>query len=146
MKLEEFSKLPLMEMSLPRHVIMARANGAEETINIHLVKILAFEAPETTRAFWKEEVADHYRRFALWSLKPSGRRVPAKDWLEWLYAGPAEPMEGANLLNLLRRAGDDFRKRDIDADDVIKALRAFHRTASEQLARGENADNLLVDL
>ncbi len=47
----------LSDMAFERKIAEQKVRGREETINEHLVKLLAFDADEDLRASWKKELA-----------------------------------------------------------------------------------------
>ena len=60
----------LFEMPFERKIAEQKVRGREETVNEHLVKLLAFEAPPELRAGWKRELLrKHLSYFASLRLK-----------------------------------------------------------------------------
>src|SRR3954447_26570687 len=89
-------------LSFERKIVELKVLGREETVNAHLAKLLAFEAPPELRESWKRElVRKHLVTLAAYRLKPGKRLVPRRDWWAWLYDGPFEGNERATPRCLL---------------------------------------------
>jgi hypothetical protein len=130
----------LIEMAFDRATVAAKVRGREETINGHLVKLLAFDAAPETRAFWRKELArKHFALLAAMRLKPGNRRVSGTDFRDWLYAEPFEGNELGYTAALIRMNEDELRRNARRADEVAAALHDFHAALAPLLAAGDGA-------
>lgn len=129
----------ITDLAFPRQVAAAKARGREETINQHLIKLLAFDAPEATRALWRREIEGHLRFLSRMRLKPGARLISARQWREWLYA---EPFEGNELgyVDALIQSVDGFARNDRPVEDAHARLKTFHEQLAPALARGETIE------
>ncbi|MDP4022799.1 hypothetical protein Q8W71_09215 [Methylobacterium sp. NEAU 140] len=131
------------EMAFPRALVAQKARGREETVNEHLVKLLAFDVPEATRAVWRKELARHFRFLAALRVKPGASRIPARDWWTWLYADPFEDNEAGYTAGLIALNADDFARNGRGVDAVADRIRAFHAAMILRLEAGEAGEDLI---
>lgn len=114
----------VFEMAFERKIAEQKARGREETINEHLAKLLAFDAPPELRASWMRELLrKHLSTLAGFRLKPDRRLISRRDWWAWLCADPFEGNE-----------------------DGYAAVRTFHSALAERLSRGDPGADLLEAL
>lgn len=130
------------EMVFPRAIVAQKARGREETINEHLVKLLAFVAPET-RAVWRKELARHVRFLAALRIKPGASLIPTRDWWTWLYADPFEHNEAGYTAGLIALNADDFTRNGSSVGAIAGQIRDFHAAMVQRLGRGEAGEDLI---
>lgn len=130
------------EMAFPRTIVARKARGREETINEHLVKLLAF-VPQRTRSVWREELTRHFRSLAALRVKPGASLIPLRDWWAWLYADPFEHNEAGYTAGLIALNADDFARNDRSVGAIAGQIRDFHAAMVQRLAQGEAGEDLI---
>lgn len=137
----------LGEMSFTCALAEQKVRGREETINEHLVKLLAFEASSGLRDSWKRELLrKHFGLLAAIRVKPSSRRLAMQDFWEWLYADPFEGNEIGYIQALMALNADQYPRSTTPLPAVAARLAAFHRAMAERLSRGEDGADLVEAL
>ncbi|MCJ2068267.1 hypothetical protein MKK75_05500 [Methylobacterium sp. J-030] len=131
------------EMDFPRAIVAQKARGREETINEHLVKLLAFDVASETRAVWRKELARHFRFPAALRVKPGASPIPARDWWTWLYADPFEHNEAGYTAGLIALDADDFTRNGSSVGAIAGQIRDFHAALVQRLGRGEACAGLI---
>jgi hypothetical protein len=135
------------EMAFERKVAEQKARGREETINEHLAKLLAFDAPPALRDSWKRELLrKHLAALAAFRLKPSKRLIPRRDWWAWLYADPFEGNEEGYASVLILQHEDEYPRNARSPAEVAAAIRDLHAALAERLARGDPGADLIEAL
>lgn len=133
-----------VEMALPRKIAMSDVRGLESPINLHLLKLLAFDAPPRVRANWKHEIRAWLIRIAIIRVKPERRMLPRKTLFDWLYLERFEGLEEEATQALLRALEYELPNRNGRSPaEIAERLRAFHEAAATALARGEAPTELL---
>lgn len=138
---------PPLEMSFRRKKAEQVVTGLERQINLHLLKLLAFDAAPETRAHWKTELDEWLTQIAVIRLKPDNRPIPARAAFEWLYDEPfggSEEENASAMIRLLERRG--LRRNAEGAAAISARLRAWHTALAERLARGDAGEDLPGDL
>jgi hypothetical protein len=134
-------------LSFERKIVELKVLGREETINEHLAKLLAFEAPPELRESWKRElVRKHLVTLAAYRLKPGKRLVPRRDWWAWLYDGPFEGNEEGYAEVLIAQHEDEYLRNDRSAAEVVARIRDLHAALADRLARGDPGADLIEAL
>jgi hypothetical protein len=131
------------EMAFPRAIVAQKARGREETINEHLVKLLAFDVAPETRAVWRKELARHFRFLAALRVKPGASLIPVRDWWTWLYADPFEHNEAGYTAGLIALNADDFTRNGSSVGAIAGQIHEFHAAMIQRLARGEAGADLI---
>lgn len=131
------------EMAFPRAIVAQKARGREETINEHLVRLLAFHVAPETWAVWRKELARHFRFLAALRVKPDASLIPASDWWTWLYADPFEHNEAGYTAGLIALNADDFARNGSSVGAVAGQIREFHAAMVQRLGRGEAGITLI---
>ena len=126
----------LIEMALTRKKAEQQVSGLEWPINLHLVKLLGFVAPPTTRAAWKRELREWFTQIATLRVKPDRRPLPARTLHEWLYAERFEGSETENIAAMLALP-DTLTRNGATPAEVAGKLAGFHQAAIPFLAAGE---------
>src|SRR2546430_158846 len=99
---------PPFEMAFDRKIAEQKVRGKEETINEHLVKLLAFDAATATREAGKKELRTHGAYLSALRLPPQSRVVPRKDFFKCLYQDPFEGNEAGYVGALIGIHEEDF--------------------------------------
>ena len=131
------------EMAFPRAIVAQEARGREETVNEHLVKLLAFEVAPETWVVWRKALARHFRFLTALRVKPGASLIPARDWWTWLYADPFEHNEGGYTAGLFALNADDLARNGRSVGAIAGQIRAFHTGMVQRLARGEAGADLI---
>jgi hypothetical protein len=147
MRAAEIVRVPLFEMAFDRPVAEAKIRGREETINEHLIKLLAFEVPDPTREYWRKELqTKHFNFLAAIRVKPKAKLLPSRDWLRWLYSDPFVGNEQGYTEALISRYADEYPRNDRSAAEIASRIQKFHRDMSVFLARGEAGSPLVTEI
>ena len=137
----------LFEMPFERKIAEQKVRGREETVNEHLAKLLAFEAPPELRAGWKRELLrKHLSYFASLRLKTKTQLIPRRDWWAWLYAEPFGGNEEGYTRHLMALHEDEYPRNARPLSEITTRLREFHSALADRLARGDPAADLLEPL
>ena len=131
------------EMAFPRAIVAQKARGREETLNEHLVKLLAFDVAAEKRTVWRKALARHFRFLAALRFKPGASLIPVRDWWTRLYADPFEHNEAGYTAGLIALNADDFTRNGCSVGAVAGQIREFHAAMVQHLARGEAGANLI---
>jgi hypothetical protein len=126
----------LIEMAVPRKKAEQQVSGLEWPMNLHLVKLLGFQAPEATRQAWKRELRECCGQIATLRVKPANHSLPAATLLTWLYEERFEGSEVQNVTAMLALQ-QDFARNEASPEEVAARLRGFHDEASRILAQGQ---------
>ncbi len=145
MAASELAHAPI-EMAFDRKIVEQKIRGREETINEHLVKLLAFDVPQSARDVWKKELRAHFAYLAALRLRPDRRLVARRDLFEWLYLDPFEGNESGYVAALIGIHEEDYPRNDRAVDEIAGRLRVFHEELAERLARGDPARDLIATL
>ena len=134
-------------LSFERKLVELKVLGREETINEHLAKLLAFEAPPEVREPWKRELVRKQSRHA--------RGVPTKAWqtagpapglVGMAYDGPFEGNEEGYADHLIAQHEGEYPRNDRSAAEVAARIRDLHAALADRLARGEPGADLIEAL
>lgn len=131
------------EMAFPCAIVAQKARGREETINEHLVKLLAFDVAPETQAVWRKKLARHFRFLAALRVKPGASLIPARDWWTWLYADPFEHNEAGYTAGLIALNADNFARNGRSVGAIAGQIREFHAAMVQRLGRGEAGIDLI---
>lgn len=137
---------PPSEMAFDRKIAEQKVRGKEETINEHLVKLLAFDVGAETRAVWKRELRIHCAYLSALRLRPAGRLVPRRDFFKWLYLEPFEGNEAGYVGALIGIHEEDFSRNPRLVDEIAASIQAFHAELADCLSRGDGARDLIAAL
>ena len=137
---------PPFEMAFDRKIAEQKAGGKEETVNEHLVKLLAFAAGDATRDALKKELRTNCAYLSPLRLRPESGLVPCKDFFKWLYQDPFEGNEPGYVGVLIGIHEEDLPRNARTIDEIAAMLRAFHSELADRLARGDGARDLIASL
>jgi hypothetical protein len=135
--------MSVLEMAFTRKKAEQIVTGLERPLNRHLVKLLALQAPEETRAAWKREVKRWLREIAALRLKPAVTRLKASDLNAWLYDEPFGGVEELNTRFLIQDSLEEGFVAHAGASETAARLKALHETLSVRLAAGDPAVELV---
>jgi hypothetical protein len=134
-------------LSFERKLVELKVLGREETINEHLAKLLAFEAPPEVRESWKRElVRKHLVTLGAYRLKPGKRLIPRRDWWAWLYDRPFEGNGEGYTDHLIAQHKDEYPRNRLSTVEVAARIRDLHAALADRLARGDSGADLIEAL
>ncbi|WP_428484891.1 hypothetical protein [Rhodopila sp.] len=137
--------IPHLEMTFPKKIVEQKYRAHEETMNAHLVKLLAFEVDNRTRTFWKKEILNHVNYLSDIRSKGQGL-VRRRDAFMWLYSDPFGGNEETYVAALIRMADDDDRRNSRSTEDIAARIQVFHEQVADALANGIARADVLDDL
>ena len=102
----------LTEMAFDKKVAEGKIRSREEMINVHLAKILAFDAAASTFVCWRKEILGETAFISNISIRVGKqvRRFTAGDLMRLLYAEPFEDNEVAYCRALIAIAIRDMER------------------------------------
>ncbi len=142
----------LLEMAFPKKVVEGKIRAKEETINLHLIKLLAFDVAESTKVFWRKEILAETQLLAGYSmrLQKGVRRLTAKEYYTLLYAEPFEQNEEPYTQGLIRmaatkadQANTPLRRNARSALDIAAAVRKVQTRLCDALHDGDDGSAIL---
>lgn len=137
----------ILEMAFERRLAEARVRGKEETINLHVAKILAFDVGEATRECWRKEIRAETALIARLAVRigKGVRRLRPDELLRLLYREPFEANEVAYTAALLdaaeakaEQAGQPLLRNGRGLAEIAEGIAAFHNALAPMLAAGDN--------
>ena len=130
------SEIDLLEMTFNRDIIERKFRGREETMTEHLVKLLAFDVQEATRAIWKKEIRNHL--LYLSALRARNKKpIPAEFIWQWLYTDPIEGNEIGVIQSYIFMHQDDYDRNSVTPQQIAQQIQAFYKVVSLDLAQGK---------
>jgi hypothetical protein len=135
----------------PTAMAMHRAHARQriwdlgDIINEHLIKLLATDVSDRTRAAWRKELRAWFGKVADIGLKPDGRPPKERDLYKWLWDDFFGQVEERNIERQLQELAD-FRRNNLTPAEIARQMEAFHRAAAAHLARGEPVGELIEEL
>jgi hypothetical protein len=137
----------LFEMAFRKRKVEQIVTSLERPINYHLLKLLAFDAAEETRAHWRVEVTNWLRQIAVIKIKPDNKPIPQHLVYEWLYD---EPFGGSEVSNTAMMLGfleeDGLIRNGVSAEDVAVRLRLIHVQIAERIAHNNPGNDIIAGL
>lgn len=132
-------------MAVTRKKAEQQVAGLEWPLNLHLVKLLGFDAPEATRQAWKREVREWCTQVATLRIKPANRPLPARTLLAWLHDERFQGSEAQNVAAMLALP-EGLRRNGQTPEAVAARLHEFHVSACAALAAGQVPAELIAAL
>ncbi|CAM6054487.1 unnamed protein product [Sphagnum tenellum] len=135
-----------MEMSVRRRKAEQIVSGLEQQINLHLLKLLGFQADKFTRQHWKRELETWLLRIAGMTLKPDDKPIPANVVYEWLYDEMFGGSEIRNVAMMLCFLGRDYQRNDVDVTTISNRLQSIHLQLAECIAKNDPGQEIIGQL
>lgn len=133
-------------MSLPRRHVEQIILGLYDQINLHLVKLVAFEFPAELRQHFRRELRGWLTKIQRLRMKPDHRPGSFKFYYDLLYDGPFGGVEIDNMRSMIDLIAVDYdRSATKTAAEIIEWLRAFHTQLAERLQNGEDVLDLIPE-
>lgn len=133
-------------MIFPRDIAQLKILGREQTLNEHLVNLLAFDVEPRLRASWKQEIAAKHLAFIARMKVRTGRgarSLSAADLLDWLYRGPFEHSELGYTRALIDLYIDTYPRNSQPVAEIHNRIKALHEALTPRLAGGDPAVDLI---
>lgn len=134
-------------MSLPRKLVEHVILGLYDQINIHLVKLVAFEFSAELRQHFRRELETWLTKIQSLRFKPNNRTGSYKFYFDLLFDYPFGGVEVENMrriINLISRQYDDVRPTKTP-EAMVEWLRNFHQELAERLHNGEDVLDMIPD-
>ncbi len=145
----------LTEMAFPKKVAEAKVRAKEETINLHVVKLLSFAADETVNTYWRKEILAETQLLASYNIRVGNgvRRISASEYYKMLYAEPFEQNEQAYTQALIKiaatkaeQAGTPLLPNARAIEEIASNIHTFHVDLSIKLHAGDDCKILIDNL
>jgi hypothetical protein len=134
-------------MSLPRKLVEHVILGLYDQINIHLVKLVAFEFSAELRQHFRRELETWLTKIQSLRFKPNNRTGSYKFYFDLLFDYPFGGVEVENMrriINLISRQYDDVRPTKTP-EAMVEWLRNFHQELAERLHNGEDVLDMIPE-
>jgi hypothetical protein len=142
----------LIEMAFPKAVVEAKVRAKEEPINLHLIKLLAFDVTDTTKVYWRKEILAETQLLAGYSMRVGERvrRLTAAEYFRMLYEEPFNQNEEPYTQGLIRMAmtkaeqgGAPLRRNARPALDIASVVKHVQTRLSAALTEGEDGSEII---
>ncbi len=134
-------------MSFPRKLVEHVILGLYDQINLHLVKLGAFDFPPELRQHFRRELRSWLRKIQVLRFKPNNRTGSAKFYFDLLFDYPFGGVEVRNMRLIMDQIADEYPKArpTKTAEKTVAWLRAFHTQLAERLHNGEDVLDLIPE-
>jgi hypothetical protein len=145
----------ILEMAFLKRVAEAKIRNNEQTINLHLVKLLAFAVEPGTLQFWRKEILAVTGFIATIQMRVGNgvRKITPAEYYNLLYTEPFEHNEIAYTQALIRIAflkseqeGRPLQRNTRSVEDIAQMIEKFHNSLSSELGKGQDGADLLAGL
>lgn len=145
----------LTEMAFPKKIAEGKIRAKEETINLHVIKLLAFEVEEGTKAYWRKEIYAETRFLSGISMRVGNkaRHVTATEYFALLYTEPFGQNELPYTQALIdiavskaEQGGSPMRRNTRSVADIAAMIRQFQVALCPVLTAGNGGDDLLTSV
>jgi hypothetical protein len=142
MKLDE-SRVMAFPRKLVEHVIL----GLYDQINVHLVKLIAFDFAPDLRRHFRSELRTWLNKIQSLRFKPNNRTGSYKFYFDLLFEYPFGGVEIENMRRIMDLIVDDYENaRPLKRpEEMVMWLREFHRELAERLHNGEDVLDLIPE-
>ena len=134
-------------MALPRKLVEQVILGLYDPINIHLVKLVAFDFSPELRQHFKRELRSWLRKIQRLRFKPHNRTASSKFYFDMLFDYPFGGVEVRNMSLIMDEIADEYEnaRPTKQPEEMVEWLRAFHTGLSERLHNGEDVLDLIPE-
>ncbi|MGE5271463.1 MAG: hypothetical protein ACM3JG_17515 [Thiohalocapsa sp.] len=134
-------------MSFPRKLVEHVILGLYSPVNSHLVKLIAFDFPEETRAHFRRELKSWLRKIQSMRFKPQNRTGSWRFYFDLLFDYPFGGVEVHNMRLIMGDIAEEYdHARPIKTpEEMVEWLRAFHTQLAERLHKGEDVLDLIPE-
>ena len=134
-------------MALPRKLVEQVILGLYDPINIHLVKLVAFDFSPELRQHFKRELRSWLRKIQRLRFKPHNRTASSKFYFDMLFDYPFGGVEVRNMSLIMDEIADEYdnARPTKRPEEIVEWLRQFHTGLSERLHNGEDVLDLIPE-
>jgi hypothetical protein len=135
-----------LALAMSRRRAATRADGLSRPILNHIVKLLAADASEATRAHWRAELRGWLDDLAVIRLKPTRRRPTRAMHRDWLFGAiEDDPVAGVEI-ELRRPDVRRLRRNDRTPVEIADRLGPLLDDLAGRLATGASVADLVDGL
>lgn len=135
-----------MVMALPRKLVEQVILGLYDQINLHLVKLTAFDFPQELRQHFRRELRSWLNKIQHMRMRPNNRRGSLKFYYDLLFEYPYGGAELENMQSMIALISEDYEIRPTKTPvEVVVWLRKFHTELAERLHNGEDVLDLIPE-
>lgn len=134
-------------LAYPRKMVEHIILGLSNPVNLHLIKLIAFDFPPEMRQHFRRELRTWLRDIRTLKFKSNKRPGPSKFYFELLFEYPFGGVEIENVTILMEAISEDYEgTRSIKRpEEVVEWLRDFHIRLAERLHRGEDVLDMIPE-
>ena len=134
-------------MALPRKLVEQVILGLYDPINIHLVKLVAFDFSPELRQHFKRELRSWLRKIQRLRFKPHNRTASSKFYFDMLFDYPFGGVEVRNMSLIMDEIADEYdnARPTKRPEEIVEWLRQFHTGLAERLHNGEDVLDLIPE-
>ncbi|CAM6055309.1 unnamed protein product [Sphagnum tenellum] len=145
----------LTEMAFEKKVAEGKVRAKEETINLHVIKLLAFDVEEVTKVYWRKEIFAETRFLSGISMRvgKKARHITAAQYFALLYTEPFDQNELPYTQALIdvaeskaEQGGSPMQRNNRPISDIATMVRQFQIALCPLLAAGNGGGELLARL
>jgi hypothetical protein len=134
-------------LAYPRKMVEHIILGLSNSVNWHLIKLIAFDFPPEMRQHFRRELRTWLRDIRTLKFKSNKRPGPSKFYFELLFEYPFGGVEVENVTILMDAISEDYEDiRPIKRpEEVVEWLRDFHTRLAERLHRGKDVLDMIPE-
>ena len=132
-------------MSLPKRHVEQIIFGLYDQINLHLVKLVAFDFGPELRQHFRRELRSWFAKIQRLRMKPHNRSGSFKFYFDLLFDYPFGGVEAQNMTSmmaLIAREHENARPAR-EPEEMVAWLKAFHKELAARLHAGEDVLDLV---
>jgi hypothetical protein len=136
-----------LEMAYPQKIARDIIIGMARPINQHLVKLVGFDFPPSSRAHFKRELRNRLNEIQRIRLKPTTRTGSFRFYFDPLFDYPFGGIEVPNMHALVEFISSEYDgiRPTKSPEELVEWLRGFHTELAQRLHNGEAVLNLIPD-
>src|SRR5436190_12758533 len=136
-----------LEMAYPQKIARDIIIGMARPINQHLVKLVGFDFPPSSRAHFKRELRNWLNEIQRIRLKPTTRTGSFRFYFDPLFDYPFGGIEVQNARALMDFIATEYdeAKPTKTPEEVAEWLKQFHTMLSGRLHNGEAVLDLIPE-
>lgn len=133
-------------MALPRKLVEQAILGLYDQINVHLLKLAAFDFPLELRQHFRRELRSWFNKIQHMRMKPNNRRGSAKFYYDLLFEYPYGGAEIENVHSMMKLISEDYDLRPTTTpESMVEWLRRFHAELAGRLHEGEDVLDMIPE-
>src|SRR5438067_1252591 len=131
-------------MAFPRKLVEHAILGLYDQINVHLVKLAAFDFPPAAREHFRRELKAWFNKIKRLRMKPNNRTGSFKFYFDLLFEYPFGGVEVENMRSIIDLTADEYGIHPTKTpEETVEWLRTFHTALAERLHNGEDVLDLI---